>query len=116
VLLGAGIDVEVCHVREKGVSELKAKMGKSKNKVMAAMSTKRKTERLHSPFKEDQSASTRHSSDSKLGAKSNSLQRPIVADDSHGDGLATTDNHSLFKRRRTMSDSATFSAKRERLL
>lgn len=115
VLLGAGIDVEVCFVRETGVSEVKVTMGKPKNRAMAAISTKRKTGERRSYPKDDQPASALHSSDSKLGTGSGSLQLPIVVNDSEGDGLATIDNHSFPKRRRTTSDSATFSAKRERL-
>jgi len=116
VLLGAGINVEVCHVREKGVSEVKMKTGKSKNKALADAEAKPKAGH-GSRSKEDRPASTRHSSDSKLNAKRNAVQQPpIVVGDSDDDGLPPTHNHSFLKRTRTMSDSATVSAKRERLL
>jgi hypothetical protein len=116
VLLGAGINVEVCHVREKGVSEVKMKTGKSKNKALADAEAKPKVGH-GSRSKKDRPASTRHCSDSRLNAKRNAIQQPpIVVDDSDDDGLPPTHNHSFLKRTRTMSDSATVSAKRERLL
>lgn len=43
VLLGAGIDVEVCHVQEKGAQEVKIKTGKSKTKSLAKNSAATKT-------------------------------------------------------------------------
>ena len=117
MLLGAGINVEVCHVREKGVSEVKMKTGKSKNKALASASAKLKAGQRGSHSKEDRPASTRHSSDSKLNAKRNAAQQtPIVVGDSDDDGPPPTHKHSFLKRTRTMSHSATVSAKRGRLL
>ena len=116
MLLGAGIDVEVCHVREKGVSEVKIKAGKPKNKILNAASAKHKAEQRRSHSKDDQAASNRQFSDSKLDTKRNSFPPPIVVDDSDGDEPSTTRNHSFLKRTRTVSDPPIFSAKRERLL
>jgi hypothetical protein len=113
VLLGAGIDVEVCHVREKGVSQVKVKTGKSKNKANAAAVSK--AGRRSHP-KEDHPAPPCNHSHSKLGPPRNSLLHPIIVDDSDDEEAVTTHNDSSLKRARTMSNSPSFSAKRERLL